>query len=80
MRNENDIQDYTNEFSDLQPTTQPKKLYELPRGAVFKVDDYPYLIKLQNLDGMFSFCVIQEGPDKGEVTHIRAYAPVVLWK
>lgn len=79
MLNENDIQDYTSEFSDLQSAAQPKKLYELPRGAVFKLPEYDWFIRLNNIDGAFSHCTVLEGKDQGGTAHIAAYALVTPW-
>lgn len=80
MLNEKDIIDYTSEFADLQPEASVKKLFELPRDSYFKIDDYDFLIKLHNLDGLYSFCTVAEGPNKGQVTHISVHAPVILYK
>ena len=79
MLNENDIQDYTSEFADLQPAQQPKKLYELPRGSYFRLSDYNWLIRLNNLDGSYSHCTVLEGKDKGSTAHISASAWVTPW-
>lgn len=79
MLNNHDIQDYTSEFCDLQPAAQPKKLYELPRGSFFKLPDYDWLIRLNNIDGAFSHCTVLEGENKGGTAHIVAYALVTPW-
>lgn len=80
MLNENDIADYTEDFSELQPDANPKKLHDLPRGSYFKIDEYEYLIKFHKTDGAYSYNVIAEGPDKGSVVHLAVWAPVVQWK
>lgn len=79
MISEVDINDYSNDFTDLQPASEPKKLYELNRGSYFKLDSYPYIIRLNNIDGMYSNCTILEGSDKGSTTHVFAGELVNPW-
>lgn len=79
MLNEKDIQDYTSEFAGLQPEATSKKLHELPRGTVFKLNDYPAFIRLNSLDGAYSHCTVLDGTDAGSVAHISAWAWVNPW-
>lgn len=79
MLNEKDISNYTSEFADLQPEAAQKQLYELPRGSVFKLNDYEYLIKFHRTDGAYSYCTIAEGPDKNSVVHLAVWALVHPW-
>lgn len=79
MISEVDINDYSSFFTDLQPASEPKKLYELSRGSYFKLDDYEYLIKFHRTDGAYSYCTIAEGPDKGSVVHVALGALVYPW-
>lgn len=79
MISEVDSNDYSNAFVDLQPASEPKKLYELNRGSFFKLVDYPYFIRLNKIDGLYSHCTILEGSDKGSTTHVFAGELVNPW-
>ncbi len=73
MLNEHDIKDWI-------PTEQPVKLYEVPRETIFSIPGVPDLIKLHKLDGMYSYCTMFTGQNRGEVTHIAAFTEVIPWK
>ena len=49
------------------------KLYELDRGAYFKLQSDPEAMtfKLDHIDGMYSVCWLN-----GEIIHIKAFAEV----
>lgn len=67
------------DINDWIVSAQPKKLYEVQRGTVFSIPGVDDLIYLHNLDGMYSYCTMFTGEQKGQVTHIAAFAEVIPW-
>lgn len=68
------------DIEDWIPTEQPVKLYEVPRDTVFSIPGVTDLIYLHNLDGMYSYCTMFTGENKGETAHIAAFTEVIPWK
>lgn len=68
------------DLKDWIPTEQPVKLYEVPRETVFSIPGVSDLIKLHTLNGMYSYCTMFTGKNKGDVAHIAAFTEVIPWK
>lgn len=74
------IKTYSEDFSDLQPSGTEQKLYELPRGSIFKIttpSSVRDFLKLHTIDGAYSICEFLD--ILGGVVHLSASTPVMQW-
>lgn len=55
------------------------RLYDLPQNVVGGIElHYAGLVlRFHHLDGMYSYCVVDEGKSKGKVFNLTAGAPIV---
>jgi hypothetical protein len=52
------------------------KLYDVPKGTYVKIMSDSLVLKLINIDGMYSYCL----DEQGNVYHPAAWTEVEIWE
>lgn len=54
------------------------KLYDIPRESKLslEIDGKYETVTFHNLDGMYSYCTVDTGPNQGKVCHLAAWTPL----
>lgn len=65
------------DIKDWEHTTEPLKLYEVPRGSVVSATEHGQWFNFDHIDGAYSFCKIF-GTDN--IVHLSASTEVFVWK